>query len=236
VSGLFLEVIACSPEDAIEAARGGADRLEIARDLTRQGLTPDIDIVRRILREVRLPLRVMVRESDDFLCDRPGELQRLRESARELQSLGVDGLVVGFASNERIDEASLEAVLAAAPRMRATFHRAFDSVQDPAAALETLKRFVQVDRVLSGGGDGDWRSRCARLAALAAHAHPRLTMLPGGGVDGEAIERIVRTPRLIEAHVGRAARVPSEVTAPVSADAVRELRRRATLAQVSPGI
>jgi copper homeostasis protein len=235
VSGLFLEVIVCTPEDAIEAARGGADRLEIARDLTRQGLSPDPDIVRRILREVDLPARVMVREADDFLCNRPGELPRLCESAREFEALGVDGLILGFSSGGTIDDAPLRALLSAAPRLRATFHRAFDTLNDPASALEHLKTFVQVDRVLSGGGDGDWKARCARLAVLAARAHPRLTMLPGGGVDGEAIEQIVRTPRLIEAHVGRAARVPSEVTAPVSAEAVRELRRRAALAQV-PGM
>ena len=225
--GLFLEIIACSAADAAEAARGGADRLEIARAMDRRGLTPPIDTVREILRAVRLPLRVMVRETDDFLCDRPGELERLCESARELEALGVDGLVLGFERGGLIDEAMLAAVLAAAPRMRATFHRAFDAALDPLAALETLKRHPQVDRVLSGGGEGHWRDRCSRLATLAAHAHPRITVLPGGGVDGAAIEQISRTPLLIEAHVGSAARVPAEPTAPVSADAVRELRRRA---------
>jgi copper homeostasis protein len=227
MSGLFLEVIACSLADAIEAARGGADRLELARDMTRQGLTPPLELVRQILREVRLPVRVMVRETDDFLCDRPGELERLCDSAREFDALGVDGIVVGFAKGGRVDEAALGAVLSSAPRTRATFHRAFDAAGDPMAAIETLKRYVQVDRVLSGGGDGGWAERCARLSSLAAHAHPRITILPGGGVDGDALERLARTPRLPEAHVGRAARVPAEVSAPVSAEAVRELRRRA---------
>jgi copper homeostasis protein len=227
VRGLFLEIIACSVADAIEAARGGADRLEVAIAMDRQGLTPSIDMVRAIMRDVRLPLRVMVREHDDFLCDRPGELEMLRDSARELEALGVDGLVLGFVRDGLIDEALLGAVLSAAPRTRATFHRAFDAALDPHAALDTLKRYSQIDRVLSGGRDGHWRDRCARLAGLAGHAHPRITVLPGGGVDGAAIDQISRTPLLIEAHVGSAARIPAEPTAPVSADAVRELRRRA---------
>ena len=225
--GVFLEIIACSVADAVEAARGGADRLEIACAMDWRGLTPPIDMVREILRAVRLPLRVMVRETDDFLCDRPGELERLCESARELEALGVDGLVLGFERYGLIDEAMLAAVLAAAPRMRATFHRAFDAALDLPAALETLKRHPQVDRVLSGGGGGHWRDRCSRLTTLAAHAHPRITVLPGGGVDATAIEYISRTPLLTEAHVGSAARIPAEPTAPVSSDAVRELRRRA---------
>jgi copper homeostasis protein len=67
--GLLLEIIVCSVADAIEAARGGADRLEVARDMDRQGLTPSIEMVREIMRSVRLPLRVMVRETGGFRCD-----------------------------------------------------------------------------------------------------------------------------------------------------------------------
>ena len=225
--GLFLEIIVCSVADAVEAARGGADRLEIACCMDRRGLTPPIGMVREILRAVRLPLRVMVRETDDFLCDRPGELERLCDRARELEELGVDGIVLGFEWGGLIDEARLAGVLAAAPRTRATFHRAFDAAPDPLAALATLKRHPQVDRVLTGGGEGLWRQRCARLASLTAHAHSRITVLPGGGVDADAIEIIRQTPLLTEAHVGSAARVPPEPAAPVSAEAVRELRRRA---------
>ena len=224
---VVLEIIVCSVADAVEAARGGADRLEVASHMDRRGLTPPLGMVREIQRAVRLPLRVMVRETDDFLCERRGELDRLRDRARELEALGVDGLVLGFERGGRIDEATLAVVLAAAPGTRVTFHRAFDSALDPLAAVETLKRYPQVDRVLTGGGDGPWPERCSRLATLAAHAQPRITVLPGGGVDAAALEHIARTPLLTEAHVGSAARVPPRPTAPVSADAVRDLRRRA---------
>lgn len=222
-----LEIIACSIEDAIEAARGGADRLEIARDMAQHGLTPPPDVVRAIAREVRLPLRVMVRERDDYRCDRAGELATLCDAARAFDVLGVDGLVLGFVTDDgEVDVAPLAAILAAAPRTRATFHRAFDALQDPVAGLRSLKRFAQIDRVLSGGGGGDWAARCARLGEWAAHAHPEIVMLPGGGVDADAVAFIAGTTRLVEAHVGSAARVPARPTAPVSADAVRELRQR----------
>lgn len=224
MAALLLEIIVCSVSDAVEAARGGADRLEVARDMDRHGLTPSIGVVREIQRAVRLPLRVMVREHDDFQCDRPGELARLRESARDLESLGVDGIVLGFERHGAIDEAALAAVLAAAPRTRATFHRAFDAAVDPLAALNALRRFSQVDRVLTAGGEGSWPERCNRLEALAAHAHPRITILPGAGIDAVALGHIARTPLLTEAHVGSAARVPPAPSGAVSAEAVRRLR------------
>jgi copper homeostasis protein len=224
---LLLEVIACSVEDAIEAARGGADRLEVARAMDQQGLTPPVSLVRDIAREVRLPLRIMVRETDDFLCDRPGELDRLCERAREFSALGVDGLVLGFARDGALDAAALAVVLDAVPGTRVTFHRAFDATADPLETIARLRRFPQVDHVLTGGGSDDWPHRCGRLTTLAAHAHPGITILPGGGVDAAAIDVIARTAALTEVHVGSAARVPAVPTGPVSADAVRELRRHA---------
>jgi copper homeostasis protein len=38
----MLEVIACSVADAVAAERGGADRLELVRDLNVGGLTPPL--------------------------------------------------------------------------------------------------------------------------------------------------------------------------------------------------
>ena len=74
---ILLEVIVQTVDDARAADAGGADRLEVVRDINRDGLTPSIDVVRSIQAATRLPLRVMVRESATF-------------------TVGVDGLVLGF--------------------------------------------------------------------------------------------------------------------------------------------
>jgi hydrogenase maturation protease len=118
--------------------------------------------------------------------------------------------------------------LGAAPRLRATFHRAFDALPDPSRAIAALKQHAQIDRILSGGEPGNWDERCRRLSSLSEIAQPEIQILPGGGVDLEAVRRIAATPMLAEAHVGRAVRVPREVWGRVSADLV------ATLAAVSP--
>ena len=49
---LVLEVIACSVEDAIEARRGGADRLEVISHFEVGGLTPPLELVREICQAV----------------------------------------------------------------------------------------------------------------------------------------------------------------------------------------
>src|SRR5262245_59258191 len=186
----MLEVIAASIEDARAGERGGAHRLEVVRDLHRGGLTPPMALVRQIQREESLPLRVMVRESDGFACGSGDELGRLIDAAAALDALGVDGLVVGWTGpdgNEGIDEETLERVLQAAPARRATFHHAFDALPDPRAALRALKRHPQIDRVLTRAGTGAWAARCPTLTRYAAWAAPGIGVLPGGGVDRDAL-------------------------------------------------
>jgi copper homeostasis protein len=221
---MLLEVIVQSVEDAVAAQAGGADRLEVVREIDRDGLTPSIDLVRSIASATRLPLRIMIRESDGFTITGAGELDVLRQAAAACADLGVDGIVVGFARGGALDVDTTAAVLSAAPRIAATFHRAFDRAVDPFAALEALRGLPQIDRVLTGGGTGDWTARCQRLEEYVARAAPGITILAGGDVDAEAVRVLAHLRAVSEVHVGRAAREPQQRSAPVSSDRVRRLR------------
>jgi copper homeostasis protein len=58
---MVIEVIAQSVADAVAAESGGADRLELVRELERDGLTPPPELVRAVREAVRIPVYVMVR-------------------------------------------------------------------------------------------------------------------------------------------------------------------------------
>ena len=219
---LLLEVIVTSLEDALAARAGGADRLEIVRDLGAGGLTPSLDLVRAIAAHTGLPLRVMVRENDGYEL-RPGELAALRRAAAGFAALGVDGIVVGFAAagEPRLDD--LARVLDAAAGVRATFHRAFDSLHDPLGAIAALAAVPQVDRILTSGGAGSPAERAARLAAYSERAAAQLTIIAGSEVDDEVLAVLASTGCVREAHVGRAAREAGRRDGPVSVERVRRL-------------
>ncbi len=224
MSRLILEVIVQNVADAREAARGGADRLEIVRDVAVGGLTPPLSLVRAIAGETSLPLRVMVRENDGFGAN-ARELGAMRDIAAALADIGIDGLVVGFATTAgELGLDDLGAVLSAAPAARATFHRAFDALADPLAAIDALRDVAQVDRILTSGGSGTENERCARLGSYTACADGRLTVIAGGGVTASMTDLIARTRCVTEVHVGRVARDDVDATSPVRADAVRRLR------------
>lgn len=181
-------------------------------------------LVRAIQSVTLLPLRVMVRENAGFSTTAE-ELSVLRQSASELASLGVDGIVVGF---DRVGEPALDdvaQVLEAGPGLRATFHRAFERFRAQERALDAICRFPQIDHILTSGGEGTAVERSAHLAALTAHAGSRLRIIAGGGLDAESLSVFATTACVSEAHVGRAAREGGDPEGPVSAELVRRLRR-----------
>jgi copper homeostasis protein len=222
---MLLEVIVLSVADALAAASGGADRLEVVREIDRDGLTPPLDLVRAIADATPLPLRVMVRESDGFGLSSPRELTALQRTIEQIAWLGVDGAVLGFTRGGGVDVDTTRLVLSAAPQLRATFHRAFDAVRDQSAAIAKLRQLPQVDRVLTSGGDGPWTTRCSRLAGLRAAAGEAIGVIAGGGVDLAGLQALVASRCVHEIHVGRAARNAPSRSAPVCADRVRELRQ-----------
>jgi copper homeostasis protein len=221
---MLLEVIVQSVNDARAAETGGADRLEVVREIDRDGLTPPMDLVRAIRAATRLPLRVIVRESDGFSVRDASELELLRGAFVTLASLGIDGAVVGFTRNGALDLETMRSVLTRAPHLPVTLHRAFDHVEDPLAAIDAAKGVAQVDRILTDGGGGDWKDRCRRLRRYVERAGDRPAILAGGGVDESALRLLAATRVVDEVHVGRAARDPQIPTAPVSAARVAQLR------------
>lgn len=219
----ILEVIVSSVADAIEAELGGADRLEVVRDLGAGGLTPDLSLVRSIRRVVTLPMRVMLRESEDDSLR--GDDAPLRTAALELQQIGVDGLVVGFLRNGNADLERTLNILDAVPQLGATFHHAFDATESPLDAIAQLKRCRRFDRILSSGGPGALGVRALRLERYRQQAGDEIIMLAGGGLDEASIRFLRATTGLREFHVGRAAYSPHDVSGSVSAALVERLCR-----------
>ena len=223
---MLLEVIVSTVADAREAARGGADRLEVVRDIAQGGLTPPLDLVRAIAAETTLPLRVMIRENGGFETNR-GELNAMRRAASAFVDIGVDGLVLGFACDGQPLVGQLCEIIDAVPEARATYHRAFDTLTDQVDAIEQLSAIPQIDRILTDGGDGSPAERCNRLRRLSAAAGDRMTIIAGSNVDVQMLSMIAATGCVREVHVGRAARPGHNRDAAVSADVVRKLRQLA---------
>lgn len=222
-TGTMLEVIACTVADAVEAEKGGANRLEVISDFASGGLTPPFELVREILAAVRIPVRVMLRESTGYTVNGAAEVERLCAGARELAGLRIDGLVLGFLREGEIDSEITGRILSCVPNLKATFHHAFEEARDQCRAIRLLKKHRQIDRILTGGGSGDWPEKIERLVRYEREARPEITILVGGELNKQAIKTIREATSVREFHIGRAARVPQHTDGVVQSPRVREL-------------
>lgn len=218
----LLEVIACSVADAVEAQQGGAGRLEIINDLSRGGLTPPLELVQQIIAIVSIPVRVMLRESNSYEVANGEEEDRLRQAAREFSRPRIDGLVLGFVRSGHIDVELTRNILNCAPRLKATFHHAFEEVE-PFEAIREIKTLKQVDRILTHGGVGSWHDKMEQLVRYQEQSHPEIEIIAGGGLDAEAIATLRSSAAIREFHVGRAARADGSVDGVVQAARVKAL-------------
>jgi copper homeostasis protein len=225
---VVLEVIASTIEDGVEAQSGGADRLEVVRDLDRGGLSPDVALVEGLLARVTLPLRVMVRAEEPFVPTSEDVVSRMCAEARVLARLPIDGIVFGaLAADHSIDLEVLRRLAEASAPRAITFHRAFELAPDPVAALGALSTVAQVDRVLTSAGEGAAEDRVGRLRAWRDGAPSTPALLFAAGLDAAAIAAAAEAG--FEVHVGRAARVGHRTEGAVSAALVAGVRAFTTL-------
>jgi copper homeostasis protein len=224
---LILEIIVCSVEDAVAAERGGANRLEIISHYEAGGLTPSFDLVREIASTVKIPARVMLRKTEPFVVIDEEEIERLGDAARAFARLPIDGLVLGFLKEapdgKRIDHDLLSRILACAPNLKATFHRAFEELPDPIAAIGELKRHPQIDCVLTGGYGDSWTAKLDSFVEWERAARPEIRMLLGGGTDRDAVKIFCKDSPIRAFHAGRAVRQGEKIDGVVLAERVKEL-------------
>lgn len=191
-SGVLIEACIASVEDARAAEAGGADRLELNRDLARDGLTPSPAVLKAVLAASDLPTIVMVRPHDRGFAYTQTEVDDLRREAGDLLAAGAAGIAVGpLTRSGEVHLRHLHCLLEIAEEADVVFHRAFDRVPDVTAALECLIE-AGVTRVLTSGQAMTAHEGIPTIARLVAQAADRIEILPGAGVGPDTAGEIVR--------------------------------------------
>ena len=192
--------------DDVEGARiaeaGGADRIEICADLLEGGITPSYGMVEAVLGATsRVGVQVLIRPRGGDFVYSPDEVRVMLTDLRLFAPLPRVGFVLsGLTAGGQVDGAVLSSLLDACGNAPVTFSRAFDSVDDQFAALDTLAS-LGVDRVLTGGGPGTAVAGRDRLRALVAHAGKRITILAGGSVRSPHVASLVSYTGVREVHL-----------------------------------
>jgi len=135
----LLEICCGSLDDAREAERGGADRVELCSALFLGGLTPSLGTVIEAKARLKIPIIVMVRPRGAGFCYTEPELAIMERDTALAVEHGADGIVFGVLNQDgTIDEEHCKQIRRPIGDRQAVFHRAFDVTPDPFRALDQL--------------------------------------------------------------------------------------------------
>ncbi|GAB3830520.1 copper homeostasis protein CutC [Hymenobacter jeollabukensis] len=189
------------------AQAGGAHRIELCQNLEQGGITPSYGLLRQVLRELTIPVFVLIRPRPGHFVYDAGELAIMRADIELCRELGAAGVVLGVLTPEgRVDVAACRPLLEAAGPLPVTFHRAFDDCPDQAAALEDVIG-LGCRRVLTSGGAATAEAGVARLAALVRQAAGRFVIMPGAGITAANVRAIAAATGAEELHTSAKRRI-----------------------------
>ena len=138
----MIQVEICTPsrKSAEAAKEGGAQRVELCRELSCGGLTPCDEDIDFCVRTLGLRTHVLVRPREGDFCYTPSEMAEIEHSVIRCKELGAAAVVVGFLTAEgKVDVELTRCIVRLAAPMEVTFHRAFDEArQDPVEALKAI--------------------------------------------------------------------------------------------------
>ncbi|KAJ7293005.1 copper homeostasis CutC domain-containing protein [Mycena rebaudengoi] len=203
-SPIVIEVCVDSVQSALNAVKGGADRLEVCGNLgVGGGTTPSLGLVKAIQKSVDVPIMAMIRpRTGDFLYS-DGEIEVMLEDIRIFKEHGVHGVVVGVLKEDgRVNAAATKRLVDEALPLQVCFHRAFDMTPDALEALRDVMNVGGISRILSSGHGktavepqslDTLESLCATTQRLADDLPWVLSILPGSGINSESVGPLLDT-------------------------------------------
>lgn len=185
-----LEACVDSVESALEAQRGGADRIELCGNLIIGGTTPSPCLFQEIRRVSDIRTHILIRPRFGDFCYTEHEFHIIREEVKMFRELGADGVVIGMLNKDgTLDAERMKLLMEETQGMSVTLHRAFDVCADPFAAMEQARK-LGVNTILTSGQRNhcmDGRDLLKRLVELE---NDQVTIMVGSGVDAETIRQI----------------------------------------------
>lgn len=180
---MILEVCANSYESALNAQKGGAQRIELCEDLAVGGLTPNFELSKKVISELNIPVFILIRPRDGDFNYSGEEFEQIKKDIIIFKELGCKGIVSGILTKDNnIDISRTRELIELSKPLEFTFHRAFDEVLNPIQALHQLIE-LKADRILTSGQAETAVKGLDLLKELINIAENKIIIMPGSGVN-----------------------------------------------------
>src|SRR5512138_2996239 len=198
---MLLEACVNSAISAMEAQRGGADRLELCENMGDGGCTPSAGTILHAVKHLTIPVFVMIRPRGADFCYSDAEFDLMKEDVVRAKEYGAGGVVFGILRPDgTIDSERMTELVQIARPMGITCHRAFDMTRDPFKALDVLMA-MGIDRVLTSGQSDSALLGAPLLRELITYSAGRITVMPGHGIKEHNLEQVLTATGASEVHM-----------------------------------
>ncbi len=206
-----LEIIAFNIESCIAAQDAGADRIELCANPAEGGATPSYGFIKAARAALSIELYVMIRpRGGDFFYSND-EFAIMKEDIQICKETGCDGIVTGMLNKDgSIDTKRCKELTDIAYPLGATFHRAFDRVNDPFLAMEAIID-CGFERILTSGLQQKAIDALPLLKETIIKADDRIIIMPGSGVTKDNILTIAESTGAVEFHSSASKYIPTEM-------------------------
>lgn len=179
----------------------GADRIELCSDLANNGLTPSVELMKKVCSRLQIPVMVMARPRAGNFVYSDKEIKQVKIAIDEAKQAGAAGVVFGLLTPENnIDEKNTRMLAKYAQPLPVTFHKAIDELDDPVEGVRILKTIPGIKRVLTSGGKTTALEGQETIRKMILEADGQVTILVAGKVLDSNVEQISKLTGAAELH------------------------------------
>lgn len=197
---MTVEIVVYNIESAMNAQKGGADRIELCDNPAEGGTTPSYGTIEQARQNLSIDVFIMIRPRGGDFAYTNYEYHAMKKDIEACKRLSVDGVVLGLLKADgTLDKERCRKLIEYARPLKVTCHRAFDMTRDPFEALEDCIE-VGFDRILTAGQQAQALKGAALIGELVRKANGRIAIMAGSGVNEATVQDIVKASGVTEIH------------------------------------
>ena len=185
------EVCVDNIKDAKRSVDLGANRIEYCSKLNEEGLTPNVEDVKYLLKNINIPIRIMIRPHSKSFNYSETDISVMLSDISTFKKIDIDGIVIGCLNkDDEIDLKKINLLVEKAKPLKVIFHKAIDMTSDPLISLKNLIKNSNIDGVLTSGGFNKAEDGVKLLKKMLDICPINFELIIAGKITSENINKI----------------------------------------------
>ena len=188
---IIKEVCVDSLDDAINAEKNGANRIELCGRLDLDGLTPSKDLIKSAFSILKIPIRVMIRPKHPSFVYSEDEISTMIDDIKFCKNIGLDGVVFGCLDEEyNFEMKQINRLSEVAKPLNVIIHKAIDSTSSVFESLSLISKNSNINGVLTSGGERFAINAVETLKKMLVLVPDRFEIIMAGGITFQNFDKL----------------------------------------------